>query len=43
MSGTNSGAIRQDTACTEIDFTRAQWDPVMAIDRATWKQRTLGH
>jgi phosphoenolpyruvate carboxykinase (GTP) len=28
---------------TGLAFTRAQWDQVMAIDRAAWKQQTLGH
>ena len=33
----------EDIDWTGLDFTRAQWDQVMAIDHATWKQQTLGH
>ena len=33
----------EDIDWTGLTFTRAQWDHVMAIDRATWKQQTLGH
>jgi phosphoenolpyruvate carboxykinase (GTP) len=33
----------EDIDWTGLDFTHKQWDQVMAIDRATWKQQTLGH
>ena len=33
----------QDIDWTGLDFTRAQWDQVMAIEPAAWKQQTLGH
>ena len=33
----------EDIDWAGLDFTYAQWDQLMAIDRATWKQQTLGH
>ena len=33
----------EDIDWTGLDFPREQWDRLMAIDRETWKQQTLGH
>ena len=33
----------EDIDWTGLDFPRERWDRVMAIDRETWKQQTLGH
>jgi phosphoenolpyruvate carboxykinase (GTP) len=32
-----------DIDWTGLDFPRAKWDELMAIDRESWKQHTLGH
>ena len=33
----------EDIDWTGLAFTREQWDQVMTIDRAAWKQQMLGH
>jgi len=33
----------EDIDWTGLDFPREKWDRLMAIDRETWKQQTLGH
>jgi len=33
----------EDIDWTGLEFPREKWDRLMAIDRETWKQQTLGH
>jgi phosphoenolpyruvate carboxykinase (GTP) len=33
----------EDIDWSGLDFSRAQWDEVMGIDRKAWKEQTLGH